>query len=208
MNRLVLTLILSMLSVGANAALIDRGGGMIYDDLLDITWLQDADYAQTSGYDADGLMSWYDANTWAADLSYGGHDDWRLPTSLQPDSNCTHGSGSLSWGSTCTGSEMGSLHYTTLGTAISQPLSNFGPFTNIQIDKYWTGTAHSGTGTPHAWFFDFANGEQLADQASGNHTAWAVADGDVAAALVPLPAAIWLFGSVLGLLALLHKKVS
>jgi len=29
---------------------------MIYDDVLNITWLQDADYAQTSGYDPDGLM--------------------------------------------------------------------------------------------------------------------------------------------------------
>ena len=70
----------------SNAILWDRGGGLIYDDFLDITWLQDANYAQTSGYDSDGRMTWSQAVTWASGLSY--HDpirdviwdDWRLPT--------------------------------------------------------------------------------------------------------------------------------
>ena len=30
---------------------------MIYDSDLGITWLQDANYAETSGYDADGRMN-------------------------------------------------------------------------------------------------------------------------------------------------------
>jgi hypothetical protein len=54
----------------ANAALWDRGGGLIYDDELQITWLQDANYAKTAGYDGDGLMSWGEATTWAANPSY------------------------------------------------------------------------------------------------------------------------------------------
>ncbi len=54
----------------AQATLLDRGGGLIYDDVLNITWLQDSNYAQTSGFDADGRMNWSDANTWAAGLSY------------------------------------------------------------------------------------------------------------------------------------------
>ena len=58
------------LSVGANAALFDRGGGLIYDDVLNVTWLQDANYAQTSGYDADGGMTWGNAVAWVSDLSY------------------------------------------------------------------------------------------------------------------------------------------
>lgn len=68
------------MSGAAQATLIDRGSGLIYDDVLKITWLQDANYAKTSNYDADGLMNWADANAWAANLSYGGYDDWRLPT--------------------------------------------------------------------------------------------------------------------------------
>ena len=41
----------------ASAALYDRDNVMIYDDVLDITWLQDANYAQISGYDPDSKMT-------------------------------------------------------------------------------------------------------------------------------------------------------
>ena len=55
-----------------------------YDTVLDITWLADANYAKTSGYDTDGAMTWGDANTWAASLSLSDgvrvYDNWRLPT--------------------------------------------------------------------------------------------------------------------------------
>ena len=37
----------AVISGGANATLMDRGGGMIYDDQLNITWLQNANYAAT-----------------------------------------------------------------------------------------------------------------------------------------------------------------
>ena len=65
-----------------NAALWDRGGGLIYDDVLDITWLQDANYAQTSGHDSDGYMTWWGAMAWADQLVYQGYEDWRLPQTL------------------------------------------------------------------------------------------------------------------------------
>ena len=81
-----------------NAMLWDRGSGLVYDDVFDITWLQDANYAGTSGY-TDGLdygtytdlstgesypipsghMIWSDAMDWAYSLVYVGFDDWRLP---------------------------------------------------------------------------------------------------------------------------------
>lgn len=34
-------IIASLYAGAAQATLIDRGGGLIYDDLLNITWLQD-----------------------------------------------------------------------------------------------------------------------------------------------------------------------
>ena len=69
----------------ARAGLHDRGGGLLYDDVLDVTWLQDANYAKTSGYSPSGKMSWAEANKWVRALVY--HDPvrnvdytgWRLP---------------------------------------------------------------------------------------------------------------------------------
>jgi hypothetical protein len=76
----------------SHASLIDRGGGLIYDDTLDITWLQDTNYALTSGAN-DGKMIWYEANDWVTGLSYYDevrdvtYDDWRLPTVSPVDGN-------------------------------------------------------------------------------------------------------------------------
>jgi hypothetical protein len=48
--------------------------------VLNVTWLQDANYAKTSGYSDTGKMDWAAANTWAAQLSFDGLSDWRLAT--------------------------------------------------------------------------------------------------------------------------------
>lgn len=69
MKKFAFILSISMLlgfTTLCNATLWDRGSGLIYDDYLNITWLQNANYAKTSGYDADGQMNWTDATTWAA----------------------------------------------------------------------------------------------------------------------------------------------
>lgn len=82
------TLAIALASSVVHAALHDRGGGLVYDDVLDVTWLADANYSRTSGYDDDGLMNWFEAMAWAEQLSYdhvvGGitiahYGDWRLP---------------------------------------------------------------------------------------------------------------------------------
>jgi hypothetical protein len=104
-----------ILALPAQAALIDRGGGLIYDDVLNITWLQDANLAASNTFglayntdlgnhpndsygpnyperiNASGRMTWGAALHWidamnAAD--YQGYDDWRLPTMIDTG-NCT-----------------------------------------------------------------------------------------------------------------------
>lgn len=81
-----LLLSLALLSGTAQATLFDRGGGLVYDDVLNVTWLGDANYAKTSGYDADGQMDWTVAMIWADNLSYYdsvrkvNYTDWRLPS--------------------------------------------------------------------------------------------------------------------------------
>lgn len=83
--RTAITLLALLLPASASASLIDRGGGLIYDDVLKVTWLQDANFAKTSGYNGDGRMSWGEAISWVADLEYYDsvrgvtYDDWRLP---------------------------------------------------------------------------------------------------------------------------------
>lgn len=96
-QKLLLAISMICVSGMSQAVLIDRGGGMIYDDQLNITWLQDANYALSSGYAVahaggkedsgspsiikiDGSMSWSSAMLWAENLEYGGYSDWRLPT--------------------------------------------------------------------------------------------------------------------------------
>ena len=76
----------SVLSVGVialtasestEAALIDRGNGLIYDNVLDVTWAQDLDLSRTLGA---GIFNWRGAKAWADQLVYRGYSDWRLPT--------------------------------------------------------------------------------------------------------------------------------
>jgi len=136
------------ITISTHAVLIDRGGGMIYSTDLDVTWLQDANYALTSGFDGDGLMTWYEAMEWAETLSYGGYDDWRLPTfdsanQSQCDVSTLH--------------EMRYLIYTELGNDCSSMGYDFGPFVNVMPgypdeynEWYWSGT-ESDPG--HAWRF-------------------------------------------------------
>lgn len=199
LNALAVTAFLVGSVGNADAALQSRLGGLaVYDTDLNITWLADANYAKTSGYDVDGLMNWQDAVTWASNLSYGGFTDWRLPTT-----NITPFCGGIN----CTNSEMGHLFYNELGgTGHSSILASSDPdlalFSNIQA-TYWSGT-DAGGGTAELFFFrggnqDFNGGIQAAGTAYSTYSAWAVRSGDVSPA--PEPASAWLFG--FGLLALL-----
>jgi hypothetical protein len=100
----VMVLVFGFVSI-TNAILWDRGNGMMYDDVLDITWLQDVNYA---GFE----MSWDDAVAWTDNLEYGGYDDWRLP-----DARNQNGSGPDA-GYYVTGSEMGHISIIILGEVL------------------------------------------------------------------------------------------
>ena len=53
----MVVVMLFFLVASAEAALIDRGSGFIYDDVQDITWAQDANI--------NGAASWADQMAWA-----------------------------------------------------------------------------------------------------------------------------------------------
>ena len=161
--------------------LFDRGNGMIYDSLLDVTWLQDANYAQTSGFDADGRLNWPGAVAWAENLSFGGFDDWRLPTTFQPDATCELQTdrgvfGVQGAGQGCELSELGSLANLRGINGVSE-----GPFINVASNLYWSGT-EAAWEPLLAWNVDL-RAEFLLQDVSLKDTsfvwAWAVRDGDV-----------------------------
>lgn len=177
-----------------------------YDTVLDITWLADANYAQTSSYDGDGLMSWADANTWAANLSFTDgvnvYDDWRLPT-VDPVNGMTfnydysnNGSTDIGYNITSPQSEMAYMFYVNLGNpgyytpmdeysgcyvnSSNSCLDNVGPFSNLQAGVYWSATEYAPF-TVSAWTFGMFVGLQNGDPTDADRYAWAVSPGDVAA---------------------------
>jgi hypothetical protein len=209
MNRvkLLLTAItLALPTINANAALYDRGNGMIYDSTQNITWLQDANYAKTSGYDADGVMTWDQAKAWSNSLTYDGISGWRLASEKPANINtgCSTFDGTCDVSYNNTHSEIGHLYfelgnvayYSTTGALQSgYGFQHSGPFLNAQNYIYWENEA-SATNTNQAWVYaTFSGGSDLLYKNSHLLNAWAVHDGDVAA--VPVPATAWLFGSAL-----------
>ena len=98
----------SALVGNAQATLIDRGGGLIYDTDLGLTWMQDANYIQTSGAANQFMMNFADAEKWVTDLVYQGYSDWRLPSGVPRDGKPCGPYG-------CEQTEMGHLFYIELG---------------------------------------------------------------------------------------------
>ena len=211
-----IVLALGLVSGSAHAALQGRdlnGSASsfeaYYDTDRNITWLADANYAWTSGYDTDGRMSWTDAKTWAANLRLVDavnkitYDNWRLPTVVDTGrpgcqdfaytgTDCGYNV------DTATG-EMAHLFYDELGNKANydtsgnsnQPgwgLTNTGPFTNLRAYAYWYGTELA-PNTGDAWVFSFNSGGQNAYYKYGSYYALAVSPGDVAAAVPAVPEA-------------------
>ncbi len=211
---------------GVNAALVSALGGKVVNDTdFNIAWLANANLAATNTFgltygvnygndsygnpsiiEADGLMTWGGAQKWIAAMNaanYLGYNDWRLPTTLQPDASCEYQSSGDSYGYNCTGSEMGHLFYTELGGVAGNDITtahnaNYSLFSNLQSVFYWSGTEYA-PDPAFAWLFGTNGGTQ--DYApKGNYLyALAVRTGQVT--VTPLPTSAWLFGS--GLLVLI-----
>jgi hypothetical protein len=129
--KLIIIAALLASPLSANASLYDRGNGLVYDDVLDITWLKDANYASTSNYTQDndngvtiksnGRMDWFEASNWAGQLEYAGFSDWRLPT-LAPQNGSEYnfdvtydGSSDRTYNLTQPERELAYMYYVNLG---------------------------------------------------------------------------------------------
>ena len=195
----------------AQATLFDRGNGMIYDSDQDLTWLRDANYAQTSGYDSDGRMDWNAAIAWAENLSYGGYDDWRLPTIIDIGNdgcNYSYNGTDCGYNVDTSGSELAYMWYDILGnlpyydTSANGPQTGWGltstgadgiEFLNVQSSGYWSGTEYAPYSGSSAWYLNTHYGSQEDFSTGGEFYAWAVRSGDVAK--VPEPGTVLLLGA-------------
>lgn len=176
-------------------------------------------------FGSGGLVDWWAAQAFvnylnSPSVNYGGSNQWALPT--QPDQNS---------GYNITNSQLGELYYNELN-ALAYPgtndsnygilhdgslmsSGNAGPFTNVQTFFYWSGTESmpdpyfnsSSTGPVYAWYLNTMNGGQFIWPKYYPLYAWAVSPGNVGAP-VPIPGAVWLFGSGLGFLALKTDRKS
>ena len=164
-----------------------------YSTDQDISWLANAD--------GNGATDWDTQIAWAAALVVGSATNWRLPTSdVNGDNdiqNCWLGTNP-----NCIDNELGYLYW-DIGITPDAP----GPFNNVQAGSYWSSTEFGGTGGTSAYFTNFNNGNTSVHGKASLDYAWAVHDGMVGDAVIPIPAAIWLFGSgLLGLIGLARRK--
>ena len=194
---------LSARDLDGNTATIEA----YYDVVLGITWLADANAA-------GGQMNFPMANDWANTLSLGGYTNWRLPNVIDTGNlGCDQAyiGTDCGWNVDLATGEMAHMFYATLDNtprfdefgverALGDfGLSNTGPFSNLMEDAYWTQTSYAPNNTK-AWYFNNTGGFQGEFSKTELFYAWAVHDGDIGTAVIPVPAAVWLFSS--GLLGL------
>jgi len=185
-------------SGATHAALIDNMDGTVSDTASGLMWTKNANI--------NGLMNWATAVAWADGLTVGGHEDWRLPTTVQPDPSCggqidAGAFGLQGYGFNCTGSELGDLFYNALGVAANSSiltsalLQGADPiFTNVQSNVYWSGTEYA-PDTLNAWYFRTGFGNQGIGGKSLSFYGWAVrADNAGGEGQAPLPGTLLLIG--------------
>ena len=200
------------LTGAAQAALVSRPGGMIYDTTQNITWL--------ANLNVNGRMLWNTATAWANNLVHGGFDDWRLPTLNPSDTSCSgnfdprDGFPLQYYGYNCTGGELSHLFVTDLGNKARESvlnqagdtpeqIANLALFSNVQSYGYWSGTEYA-PAPSSAWDFYSTVGAQHVD---GNSLLYAVAvrPGDVAA-VIPEPQTYAMMLLGIGALVLARRR--
>lgn len=152
-SRWIVALIFLGFAFTTQAGLIDRGNGMIYDDVLNVTWLQDANYMKTSGASDSGYANWDSAQSWVNSLDFGGYTDWRLPT-ISPISGNTYNTSFTFNGTSDRGFNNDSIN-SELGYMFYQNLNNVSYYNNAGVGP------QAGSESLNSAFVDAVTGETV-----------------------------------------------
>lgn len=225
-NKFLLFVAVCFFSSVTHGALIYRGNGMVYDDILDVTWLQNANTAGQA-------MTWSNAKAFVNNLDFGGFNDWRLPSlsaalGATNDLKVTCGAGrfdqattgcDVGWNSNSPSHELAYMFYQNLGNVAAFDTNGagtgqFGPqltgftgqnglsrmFTGIQSSLYWYDTEFD---ADSAFFFATSTGGQFFIDKTASAYVWALRDGDVLAPMASQTRISEPHGLILGGLMLL-----
>jgi hypothetical protein len=183
-------------AIAATSGLELQPNGTVYDANLRVTWLADANFADTPtgrsiltnqgivGVGATGLMDYPTAVKYVRALNryrqegcpgsgYLCHDDWQLPVTPSQDQSCVvhQGFDGNSFGPGCRFSAFGSLFYVGLGlpypTTVASAFSNrVGALKNLHPGLYWTRSSAGETGFQT---FSFLSGLSGSNTVKYNH---------------------------------------
>lgn len=223
--RCLATAVILLSATGVHAALLGRApltaGGAdfqaYYDDVLNITWLADANLALTRDFGVPGICTELDcptspgAMTWdvgeayiaAMNAAYHlGLANWRLPDGdVNRNGRVVECNSQPQNEFLCRDNEL-SYHYFQNGISSGLP----GPFANINS---YVGVGYYGSGTEYSsdpsrrYFVNFGFPLQGLIAKSGTTYVWPVTAGDPLA--VPIPAVGWFIGGAMGLLTWMRQ---
>ena len=170
-TRFLAALVLIHAAAVSGAAFHDRGNGMIYDDVLNVTWMQDASMA--------GKMTLDDAQEWTSNLVHAGVSGWRLPI-MDVNNDGVVVSCTLVTQQQCRDSELGYLiKYGLMGDDGTDLRGDQGPFLNIQW-WYWSSTLDMRFPPQvDVWAASFWHSFISPVSLNGTNWVWPVRTGDV-----------------------------
>jgi len=190
-------------------------GGVIYDTPNSLDSVPNSGAYTLSESDfvaAYSVMNWWGAKAWVNYLNltnYAGSNRWALPTTVDSLSSYGYPNG-VGTNPSQNSSQYAQLFYGGLGQELGVPIlsannGNVALFNAGNSYLYWSDTELS-SDVRRAWIYNSFQGAQFTLAKNYNYySASTLSPGDIGA--VPVPGAMWLFGSgLMGLFGLSRRK--